>query len=116
MGEVIAASSNGTLGLPLLAPATRQLCQSVADRLEAETDSLARAMAEDVFRDVPAYHAHHTPDLQRTVLKHSVDHVHAVVRTIRTWTLPSAEELSFVRSQGALRATQQLPLNGLLHS
>jgi sugar diacid utilization regulator len=116
MAEVIAASTNGTLDLPLLAPATRQTCLSVADQIEAEAAALGAAMAAAVFREVPIYRDHQTDDLQRTVVKHSVDHVYAVVRTIRTWSLPTAEELAFVRTQGALRATQQLPLNALLHT
>ncbi len=49
-------------------------------------------------------------------MKHSLNHIHAVAHAIRTWTLPSADQLSFVRAQAALRATQQLPLNALLHS
>src|SRR4029450_6115227 len=111
MAEVTAPTSNGTTGLPVLPPATQQLCLNVADQLEAEADSLALAMSAAVFGEVPAYRAARTPDLERTVLKHSLDHVHAVVHAIRTWTLPSADQLSFVRAQGALRASQQLPLN-----
>ncbi len=104
------------LALQPLDSATQSICALVADRLERDADDLAQVMAEAVFREVPVYSRLRTDQLSRTVLGHSVDHVHAVVRTIRTWTLPSNEELAFVRAQAALRASQGLPLNALLHS
>jgi sugar diacid utilization regulator len=106
---------NGVLALRPVASATRAICTMVADRLEADATDLAQVMAETVFREVPVYRGQRA-ELSRTVLKHSLDHVHAVVRTIRTWTLPAPDELSFVRAQAALRAGQGLPLNALLHS
>src|SRR5262245_59841624 len=65
--------------LPMMDEATRAACREVADRLEAATDDMAAAMAAAVFREVPVYHAvAGDQDVQRTVLSHSVDHVHAV--------------------------------------
>jgi hypothetical protein len=73
-------------------------------------------MTTAVLEEVPEYASFATPEGRRVVFEHSLDHVHAVVRTIRAWRLPTAEELAFVRERGALRATQQLPLSALLHS
>jgi sugar diacid utilization regulator len=56
------------------------------------------------------------PGPRQAVFDHSLDHVHAVARAISTWTLPSGDELAFVRERASLRATQQLPLSALLHS
>jgi sugar diacid utilization regulator len=105
-----------TANLGVLEDATRGVCLQVAERLEAQANDLATAMTEAVLREVPIYHAvAHDPDVQRTVYGHSLDHVHAVVHTIGTWSLPSAEELQFVKTRAAMRATQQVPLSALLH-
>jgi hypothetical protein len=102
--------------LPGLTDDSRAICDSVAERLEADAASLASSMTDAVLREVPVYAGQATPELRRTVHTHSLDHVHAVVRTIRAWRLPSGEELAFVRARAALRATQQLPLSAVLHS
>jgi DNA-binding PucR family transcriptional regulator len=73
-------------------------------------------MTAAVIQAVPEYASFASPEGKQVVYEHSLDHVHAVVRTIRAWHLPTPEELGFVRERGALRATQQLPLSALLHS
>lgn len=88
----------------------------MADRLEAEADDLAETMTAAVIDEIPEYGAIATPDLRATILDHSVDHVRAIVLAIRTWSLPTAAELSFVKSRAELRAGQRMPLSALLHS
>jgi len=110
---VLAAGSGA---LPVLDAATRSACDTVAERLEREAADLAASMTDAVFREVPVYSSQPTPAMQETVLAHSLDHVHAVARTIRRWCLPSSDELAFVRARAALRAAQHMPLSALLHS
>jgi sugar diacid utilization regulator len=73
-------------------------------------------MTSAVLDEVPEFSAFTTDVARQVVLEHSLDHVHAIVRAIRSWVLPTATELVFVRERGALRASQQLPLSALLHS
>ena len=100
----------------MLDAATRAICDRVADRLEAEADDLAETMTAAVFDEIPEYGAIATSAARATVLEHSVDHVRAVVLAVRTWSLPTAAELSFVNARAALRAGQRIPLSALLHS
>jgi sugar diacid utilization regulator len=102
--------------LPTLDATTRRVCDQVADGLELAAEDLAATMTEAVFREIPAYRALGQSEEAAIVLAHSLDHVHAVARAIRAWQLPADSELAFVRSRGALRAGQQVPLIALLHS
>ena len=106
----------GQRALPVLDAATRTICDRVADQLEAEAADLAETMTAAVIEEIPEYGALATADLRATVLAHSVDHVRAVLLAIRMWSLPTAEELSFVNARAALRAGQRIPLSALLHS
>src|SRR5256885_4902192 len=110
------SAATSSLALPPVEIPTRSMCTIVADRLDADALDLATSMAEAVFDEVPVYRGLRTDELWQTALKHSLDHVRAVVQTIRTWTLPSPDELAFVRAQAAMRARQGLPMNALLHS
>jgi DNA-binding PucR family transcriptional regulator len=105
-----------TIGLPLVDQATLSACTHVADRLELEADDLAEQMTDLVLEEIAEYSALGSPAVRQGVLEHSRDHVKAVIRSIRSWSLPKQTELAFVRERGALRATQQLPLSALLHS
>jgi hypothetical protein len=117
MIETAAPARNGSLALPAVGPVTHAFCNDVANGLEREAADLALALTEAVFAEVPVYaRLAGQEHVRQAVLKHSLDHVHAVVRTIRTWSLPSVEELQFVKERGALRAREKLPLNALLHS
>jgi hypothetical protein len=106
----------GRRALPVLDAATRALCDGVADRLEAEAADLAETMTVGVFEEIPAYGTIASSDQHATVLAHSLDHVQAVVRAIRTWSLPLADDLTFVNVRASLRAGQRIPLSALLHS
>jgi hypothetical protein len=104
----------GQRALPDLDAVTRAMCDRVADRLEAETDDLAETMTVAVVDEIPEYGAIATSDLRATVLDHSVDHVRAVVLAIRTWSLPTADELSagltgysIIKSDSLDQATQK---------
>lgn len=102
--------------LPAVDAAARAICERVADRLEAETEDLAALMTAAVFDEIPAYRSIDAPAVHAGVLEHSLDHVHAIARAIRTWSLPSGEDLTFVKMRGGLRASQQIPLTALLHA
>jgi DNA-binding PucR family transcriptional regulator len=106
----------GQRALPVLDAATRAICDRVADLLEAETDDLAETMTAAVFDEIPEYGAIANSSARATVLEHSVEHVRAIVLAIRTWSLPTAVDLSFVNARAALRAGQRIPLSALLHS
>jgi hypothetical protein len=106
----------GQRALPVLDAATRAICDRVADQLEAEAADLAETMTAAVIEEIPEYGAMANADQRATVLAHSVDHVRAVLLAIRMWSLPTAEELSFVNARAALRAGQRIPLSALLHS
>ncbi len=108
--------AGGRRELPVLGPATRAICDRVADQVEAEVDDLAETMTAAVFEEIPAYGTIGSSDQRASVLTHSLDHVHAVVLAIRTWSLPNADELTFVDARASLRAGQQIPLSALLHS
>lgn len=105
----------GTPALPVLDSVTLAVCHHVADRLEAEAADLAATMTTAVVNEVAEY-ATVAPGQRQIVFEHSLDHVYAVVRAVRTWSLPSGPELAFVRERAALRATQHVPLSALLHS
>jgi GGDEF-like domain len=106
----------GTSTLPVLEPATRAVCDQVADRLDAEAVDLAATMTAAVVNEIPEYAAAAAQGPRQVVFDHSLDHVRAVVAAIRTWSLPSGDELAFIRERASLRATQHLPLSALLHS
>jgi sugar diacid utilization regulator len=101
--------------LPALDPATRAVCDLVVERLELEASGLAAAMTDAVLDEIPEY-SQLSGAQREAVLAHSLDHVRAIVSAIRAWKLPSREELAFVRARGALRASQRITLNALLHS
>jgi hypothetical protein len=69
-----------------------------------------------VIHEVPAYAAMTSPRQRQAVHEHSTEHVHAVIRAIEMWALPTPEELAFVKARAALRVRQQLPLSALLHA
>lgn len=69
-------------------------------------------MTAAVLAEIPEYAAL----ARQAVYDHSLEHVHAIAGAIRSWSLPTAAELSFVRERGAFRANEQLPLSALLHS
>ena len=73
-------------------------------------------MTTAVIDEIPEYATVAAPGQRQIVFEHSLDHVFAVVRAVRTWSLPSGYELAFVRERAALRATQHVPLSALLHS
>jgi hypothetical protein len=105
-----------TSELPSLTPATRRACEQVATRLAVQAVEVATCMTDAVLEEIPEYAAFAAPGPRQVVFDHSLDHVHAIVRVIETWRLPSMTELVFVRERASLRATQQLPLSALLHS
>ncbi|HLZ32343.1 MAG TPA: helix-turn-helix domain-containing protein [Chloroflexota bacterium] len=106
----------GTPALPVLDTVTLAVCQHVADRLESEAADLAATMTTAVVNEIPEYTTAAAPGQRQIVFEHSLDHVYAVVRAVRTWSLPAGPELAFVRERAALRATQHVPLSALLHS
>src|SRR5258708_3337525 len=73
-------------------------------------------MTAAVFDEIPEYGGMSSSGARTTVLEHSVEHVRAVVLAMRTWSLPTADELRFVNQRAALRAGQRVPLSALLHS
>lgn len=79
-------------------------------------DDLAAAMTAAVIAEIPVYHNMTSPRQHATIHDHSLEHAQAVVDYIRTWSLPGADALAFVKARAALRATQQLPLSALLHA
>lgn len=105
-----------TPGLPPLHPLTRDTCDQVADRLASEAAEVADRMTTAVLEEVPAYATLRSAELRAVIFQHSLEHVHAVARTIRMWSLPTTDELVFVRERGAMRAAQHVPLSALLHS
>src|SRR5690349_4142485 len=100
-----------TSGLPSLDSATRSTCEQVAARLALQAVEVANCMTDAVFDEVPEYRPLLAPGPRQFVFEHSLDHVHAIVRAIQTWCLPSIAELAFVRERASMRATQQLPLS-----
>jgi len=102
--------------LPDLGAETRAICARVAEQLEADAAELAQTMTGVVIDEIPAYSAMTAPAQREAIYAHSLEHVRAVTRAIRTWSLPQPEELDFVKARAGLRATQQIPLSALLHS
>jgi hypothetical protein len=114
--DVLDEGVGGQRALPVLDAATRTICDRVADLLEAEADDLAEDMTAAVFDEIPEYGGMSSSGARATVLEHSVEHVRAVVLAVRSWSLPTADELRFVNQRAALRAGQRVPLSALLHS
>lgn len=106
----------GQHALPVLSATARAICDRVADQLEAEADDLAQTMTAAVFEEVPAFGPIATSDQPTSVQAHSLDHVHAVLLAIRTWSLPGDDDLAFVSARASRRAEQRIPLSALLHS
>jgi PucR C-terminal helix-turn-helix domain/GGDEF-like domain len=90
--------------------------EEVLQRLEREAAEIGRRMALAVRDEIAEYAAVRDPAFASEVLSHSVEHVHAFVRSAREGRPPEGEELEFVRARGAERARELLPLDALLEA
>jgi hypothetical protein len=52
-----------------------------------------------VFDEIPKYQPVAAPGPRLAVFEHSLEHVHAIVRAIASWCLPSPAELAFARER-----------------
>jgi hypothetical protein len=102
------ASSLGTLH--------KSLALAVLDQLEEKADAIARRMALAARKEVEEYAAVADPGFAAEVLAHASEHVRAFVRSARAGRPPEGEELDFVRSRGAQRARELMPLDALLET
>jgi sugar diacid utilization regulator len=101
-------ASLGTLHKPL--------ARAVLDRMERDTEELARRMALATRAEVDDYGAVPDPAFAREVLAHATEHVGAFVRSARAGRPPRGDELDFVRERGARRARELMPLDALLEA
>src|SRR5262249_1935534 len=104
---------SGTSALPLVDERTFGACLQVPGCLALEAAEVAARMTSAVLSEVPEYAMFDSPAGRDQVFTHSLDHVQAVIRTIRCWSLPSGDELEFVHQRAGLRVMQQLPLSAL---
>ena len=94
----------------------KQLALAVLDQLEANAEAIARRMALAAREEVEEYAGVVDPAFAAEVLAHASEHVATFVRTSRAGRPPEGEELDFVRSRGAQRARELMPLDALLES
>jgi sugar diacid utilization regulator len=73
-------------------------------------------MALAAREEVEEYAAVADPGFAAEVLAHASEHVRAFVRSGRAGRPPEGEELDFVRSRGAQRARELMPLDALLET
>jgi hypothetical protein len=89
---------------------------TVLDRLEQESATVARRMAEACRNEVEEYMAVSDPRFAAEVLAHAEDHVRAFVHSGRAGRPPEGAELDFVRARGAQRARELMALDALLEA
>jgi sugar diacid utilization regulator len=94
----------------------KSLALAVLDRLEHDCATIARRMALAARAEVDEYASVSDPAFAEEVLAHAAEHVGAFVRAARRGRPPAGEELDFVRSRGAQRARELMPLDALLES
>jgi sugar diacid utilization regulator len=94
----------------------KHLAMAALDRLEADAEPIAARMALAAREEVEEYAAVADPGFAAEVLAHASEHVRAFVRSARAGRPPEGEELDFVRSRGAQRARELMPLDALLET
>jgi hypothetical protein len=94
----------------------KSLALAVLDQLEQGSAAIARRMALAARDEVDEYAAVTDPAFAEEVLAHAAEHVRAFVRSARRGRPPEGDELDFVRSRGAQRARELMPLDALLES
>jgi len=94
----------------------KSLARAVLDQLEANAGAIARRMALAARNEVDEYAAVADAAFADEVLAHAAEHVRAFVRAGRLGRPPRGEELDFVRSRGAQRAREMMPLDALLEA
>jgi hypothetical protein len=109
-------AGNGAATNPLPDRLVRVHKEEVLQALERDAAEIGRRMALAVRDEIAGYAAVRDPAFAAEVLAHSVEHVHAFVRSVRAGRPPEREELEFVRVRGAARARELLPLEALLEA
>jgi sugar diacid utilization regulator len=94
----------------------KNLARAVLDELEANAGAIARRMAMAARDEVDEYAAVTDAAFADEVLAHAAEHVTAFVRAGRLGRPPHGKELDFVRSRGAQRAREMMPLDALLEA
>ena len=94
----------------------KSLARAVLDELEANAGAIARRMATAARAEVDEYAAVTDAAFAGEVLAHATEHVTAFVRAGRLGRPPHGKELDFVRSRGAQRAREMMPLDALLEA
>ncbi|HEV3379222.1 MAG TPA: helix-turn-helix domain-containing protein [Thermoleophilaceae bacterium] len=94
----------------------KNLARAVLDELEANAGAIARRMAMAARDEVDEYAAVTDAAFADEVLAHAAEHVTAFVRAGRLGRPPRGKELDFVRSRGAQRAREMMPLDALLEA
>jgi sugar diacid utilization regulator len=94
----------------------KSLAQAVLDELERSASAIARRMAGAAREEVDEYAAVADPAFADEVVAHAAEHVKAFVRAGRLGRPPEGAELDFVRSRGAQRARELMPLDALLEA
>jgi PucR C-terminal helix-turn-helix domain/GGDEF-like domain len=94
----------------------KSLALAVLDELDRNAAQVARRMALAARDEVEEYAAVADPAFAGEVLAHAADHVRAFVRVGRLGRPPEGAELDFVRSRGAQRARELMPLDALLET
>jgi sugar diacid utilization regulator len=94
----------------------KSLTLAVVDQLERDAPAIARRMALAAREEVDEYSAVADPAFADEVVAHAAEHVKAFVLAARRGRPPEGEELDFVRSRGAQRARELMPLDALLEA
>jgi PucR C-terminal helix-turn-helix domain/GGDEF-like domain len=94
----------------------KSLASALLDQLELDAEAIARRMASAAREEVDEYASVADPAFAGEVLAHAAEHVNAFVRAARRGRPPEGEELDFVRTRGAQRARELMPLDALLEA
>lgn len=92
---------------------------NLLDRFELRRKPVALRLVSVMRTEIPEYAGlmgpggSASPEFQREVLEHALEHVDAFIRCARSGKAPEGEELDFVRRRAETRARELLPLDAL---
>lgn len=95
---------------------------ALLDEFERRREPVARRLVNVMRSEIPEYtglmgpRGSASPEFQREVLDHALEHVDAFVRCARSGRAPAGDELDFVRRRAEVRARELLPLDALMRA
>jgi hypothetical protein len=95
---------------------------ALLDEFEAKRKQIALRLVHVMRTEIPEYQGlmgpggSASPEFQREVVEHALEHVDAFIRCARSGEGPAGDELDFVRRRAEVRARELLPLDALMQA